>query len=123
MPVDDVVQQAVQEEPDSVSGQVRALVPAGDDVLAKVSSCRTVISAWAVRKATGRNVVLRGQSQQSRAWFPVEQLPFEEMWDDARYWLPQVLAAQAIEAEIVFAEDCETVAEATVNSAQVTSPQ
>jgi hypothetical protein len=34
-----------------------------------------------------------------------------------------VLAAQAIEAEIVFAEDCEAVAEATVNSAQVTSPQ
>jgi 8-oxo-dGTP diphosphatase len=48
------------------------------------------------------------------AWFPVERLPFEDMWDDARYWLPQVLAGEEVTADIVFADDCETVAEATV---------
>lgn len=78
------------------------------------------VSVFASARAIGD---ARETGEVAPAWFPLEQLPFEEMWDDARYWLPQVLAEQAIEAEIVFAEDCETVAEATVNSAQVTRPQ
>jgi hypothetical protein len=32
------------------------------------------------------------------------------MWDDARYWLPRVLAGQHVEAAITFADDCATVA-------------
>jgi hypothetical protein len=32
------------------------------------------------------------------------------MWDDARYWLPRVLAGQHVEATITFADDCATVA-------------
>jgi hypothetical protein len=32
------------------------------------------------------------------------------MWDDARYWLPVVLAGQRVRANITFAADCATVA-------------
>ncbi len=33
-----------------------------------------------------------------------------QMWDDARYWLPRVLAGQHVAVTITFAEDCATVA-------------
>ncbi len=32
------------------------------------------------------------------------------MWDDARYWLPRVLAGQHVAVTISFAADCATVA-------------
>jgi 8-oxo-dGTP diphosphatase len=42
-------------------------------------------------------------------WFPVADLPLDGMWDDARYWLPLVLAGHHVTAEVIFADDCETV--------------
>jgi 8-oxo-dGTP diphosphatase len=43
-------------------------------------------------------------------WFGIDALPFAGMWDDARYWLPIVLAGHRVIAEITFADDCATVA-------------
>jgi 8-oxo-dGTP diphosphatase len=48
------------------------------------------------------------------AWFAVDALPLDAMWDDAAYWLPQVLAGRCLDAEIVFADDCAHVASSTV---------
>jgi 8-oxo-dGTP diphosphatase len=44
------------------------------------------------------------------SWFGLGSLPLELMWDDARYWLPLVLAGQRVRADITFADDCATVA-------------
>ena len=49
------------------------------------------------------------------AWYSIDTVPFDHMWDDSRYWLPQILAGQPLEAQITFAED-----NATVRDAQVT---
>jgi len=43
-------------------------------------------------------------------WFATDTLPFDGMWDDARYWMPLVLAGHLVTADITFAEDCATVA-------------
>jgi 8-oxo-dGTP diphosphatase len=43
-------------------------------------------------------------------WYRQEALPLAGMWDDARYWLPRVLAGQRVTAVITFADDCATVA-------------
>ena len=43
-------------------------------------------------------------------WFAERELPFDQMWDDARYWLPRVLAGQHVALTISFAADCATVA-------------
>jgi 8-oxo-dGTP diphosphatase len=43
-------------------------------------------------------------------WFTADRLPFDGMWDDAKYWLPVVLAGGRVDADITFADDCATVA-------------
>ena len=35
-------------------------------------------------------------------WSPLTAVPYGEMWEDDRYWLPQVLAGQHINAGFVF---------------------
>jgi len=47
-------------------------------------------------------------------WFPVADLPLTRMWDDAKYWLPRVLAGERLRATFTYAADCETVAAATL---------
>ena len=51
------------------------------------------------------------------AWYPVGGVPYEQMWDDAREWLPHVLAGERIEAEFEFAADCETITAARITPA------
>lgn len=36
------------------------------------------------------------------AWYPVGGLPFAEMWDDDRYWLPRVLAGERLTGDFLF---------------------
>lgn len=43
-------------------------------------------------------------------WFAEDALPLDLMWDDARYWVPRVLAGEHVDVVITFADDCETVA-------------
>jgi 8-oxo-dGTP diphosphatase len=48
-------------------------------------------------------------------WFPVSELPLDRMWDDARHWLPRVLAGERISAAFTYADDCDTVAGAKID--------
>jgi 8-oxo-dGTP diphosphatase len=43
-------------------------------------------------------------------WFGEHELPLAQMWDDAKYWLPLVLAGEHVDVVITFAADCATVA-------------
>ncbi len=47
-------------------------------------------------------------------WFPVDALPWEGMWDDAAYWLPQIIDGTWIDARIVLNPDNSSVAAAVV---------
>jgi 8-oxo-dGTP diphosphatase len=44
-------------------------------------------------------------------WFPFAALPLDRMWDDARHWLPRVLAGERVRATFTYADDCDTVAD------------
>ncbi len=46
-------------------------------------------------------------------WQPIDDLPFDRMWDDGRYWLPRVLAGEQLAVTCVYGKDLETVAEVT----------
>ena len=38
-------------------------------------------------------------------WFKISEIPYEEMWEDDRYWLPLVLNGYLVEAEFWFNEN------------------
>lgn len=42
-------------------------------------------------------------------WTPVSSLPINEMWDDARYWLPDLLQGTPVVATFAFGSDLSTV--------------
>jgi 8-oxo-dGTP diphosphatase len=42
-------------------------------------------------------------------WFAIDQLPYNQMWQDAHYWLPLVLAGRRLALRIYFAANLETV--------------
>lgn len=44
-------------------------------------------------------------------WFAEQAVPYPLMWDDARYWLPRVLAGEHVDMRFTFAADCATVAQ------------
>lgn len=35
-------------------------------------------------------------------WTPTDKIPYEEMWEDDIFWLPQVLAGQCVDGRFVF---------------------
>ena len=43
------------------------------------------------------------------AWVPMEQVPLGEMWDDAQYWLMDVLNGGRVSAFFTFGRDLSTV--------------
>lgn len=38
-------------------------------------------------------------------WFRYEDIPFDEMWDDDRLWLPRVLAGESVQGFFTFVEE------------------
>lgn len=48
------------------------------------------------RGGGGGNDVKQGQ------WYAPEQIPYNDMWADDRYWMPQVLRGQYVEGHFVF---------------------
>lgn len=51
------------------------------------------------------------------AWYDITDLPLDGMWDDAKYWLPQVLAGETVHASFTFGEDLKTVSESSFEAA------
>ena len=58
---------------------------------------------------------LREGREMRPAWYPVDEVPFEQMWHDGSYWLPRFLAGERIRGHFVFGEDNETVADVAID--------
>ncbi|BDI22453.1 8-oxo-dGTP diphosphatase [Herbiconiux sp. L3-i23] len=52
----------------------------------------------------------RASSELAPRWYPIDALPLERMWDDARRWLPRVLTGERISVDCSYADDNDTVA-------------
>lgn len=42
-------------------------------------------------------------------WFEKNAIPFDTMWDDAKYWLPMVLEGKKVNGEFVFNENLKVI--------------
>lgn len=45
----------------------------------------------------------------SPAWYDVNTIPHDAMWDDAQHWLPEVLAGGSLTATFTFGSDLKTL--------------
>ena len=74
---------------------------------------------WSQQVEVYRATAWQGEPQESDemrpAWFPLDQIPYPAMWQDARYWLPPILAGRCIQAEFIFEADNETIQSVTVS--------
>jgi len=56
-----------------------------------------------------------GEAVESREmiprWFDLDDIPYEGMWEDGRYWLPPILAGKSVKGRFVFNADNDTLAE------------
>ncbi|MGK2852498.1 MAG: hypothetical protein ACSLE3_00070 [Microbacteriaceae bacterium] len=43
------------------------------------------------------------------SWYRIDNVPYHRMWDDARLWLPMVLAGGRVDQAFTFGEDLATV--------------
>lgn len=50
----------------------------------------------------------------SPAWFAVDRLPLNQMWDDAAYWLPNVLSGRRVRGTFIYTDDNASVAEFSI---------
>lgn len=57
------------------------------------------------------------ESEEMRpAWFAIDAMPFAQMWDDARYWLPQLIAGETLRLTISYGDDNATVSHVSDNT-------
>ena len=42
-------------------------------------------------------------------WFGEDQIPFDQMWQDDKYWLPHFIKNKYVNAYFLFKEDQETI--------------
>jgi 8-oxo-dGTP diphosphatase len=57
--------------------------------------------------------VWEGEPEESEeivpAWYPVDSIPFERMWQDNCHWLPRILAGERVRARYTYAADNATI--------------
>ncbi len=39
------------------------------------------------------------------AWFPIDKIPYKNMWDSDKLWIPHILAGKRLEAEFTFTDE------------------
>lgn len=69
--------------------------------------------SWSQRSSVFVTTRWQGEPAESDelvpAWHDVADLPLDEMWDDARQWLPDVLVGGHVSHEFTFGDDLATV--------------
>ncbi|SDS47115.1 8-oxo-dGTP diphosphatase [Microterricola viridarii] len=58
----------------------------------------------------------RESNELNPEWVDLDAVPYAEMWDDARFWLPEVLAGGEVRRDFTFGEDLASVVDATLSA-------
>jgi 8-oxo-dGTP diphosphatase len=63
-----------------------------------------IVFLFSCNKSTGR---IRRSNEGKLKWFTIESIPYDEMWDDDRIWLPQLLDGNSFAGDFYFSENYE----------------
>ena len=74
-----------------------------------------IVYVYLTRKWQGKIVE---SNEVDPRWYPVDRIPYVEMWADGAHWLPPVLSGRQIIARFEFAADNETLAKIEVKDEQ-----
>ena len=71
-----------------------------------------VVHVYVVRQWKGEPT----ESDEMRpAWFPLENIPYSQMWPDDSYWLPHILKGKYVKAKFIFGADQKTIIDYSLN--------
>jgi 8-oxo-dGTP diphosphatase len=71
------------------------------------------IPAWSVNIFSATDFVgepMSGEEGELR-WFPIEEIPYNEMWEDDRHWLPLLIRGEDFDGEFYFTKDASKLLE------------
>lgn len=60
------------------------------------------VTVYLTKKWSGRP---KETEEMKPRWFKIKDIPYDKMWEDDIYWLPQVLNGNTIEGEFLFNSD------------------
>lgn len=113
-PGEDPVAGAVREVEEETGLHVSDLAPAG---LLRFYFGQEEAPDWIVH--VFRTGTVAGEARAGReghlAWHPVEALPYDEMWEDDRHWLPLLLAGHPFEGDFYFDREAQRLLRYTLN--------
>jgi 8-oxo-dGTP diphosphatase len=75
--------------------------------------------SWSQKVHVFRATAWDGSPHESRemipVWFSIEDIPFDQMWQDGYHWLPRILSGERITAHFRFCPDNETIEQVEIN--------
>lgn len=75
-------------------------------------SWNQTVYVFVTEKWTGKPIAAadgKGEIEVRPDWFDFEKLPLSAMWDDAKYWLPQVLKGDSVHIDFLFDENLKVI--------------
>lgn len=84
------------EESGLIAGQLRKV---GDIVFHNSETEHHRVEIFSVDDYTGE---ITENDEMEPRWFSFEEIPYESMWEDDRYWLPLFLSRKSFEGEFFF---------------------
>lgn len=95
-----ILEAAMRELREEVGLTASALLPVGQLQFSFIDeSPDLLVHLFTVEEYEG---VVAETDEMKPAWFLINEVPYDEMWPDDRYWLPQVLSGQVCQGRFVF---------------------
>ncbi|MEM2216987.1 MAG: 8-oxo-dGTP diphosphatase [Thermofilaceae archaeon] len=101
------VEAAIREGVEEVSVKILELEPAGKlEFYSTNDNPDWVVYIYRSKKFEGEP---KPSEEAEPQWYDIESLPYCEMWEDDRVWLPQVLAGKTVEGKFWFDKDYQKI--------------
>jgi len=104
LPGESITKTAKRETEEEIGIKVKEMKRIGTiyfffDKMPKDQNWNQQVAVFAIKKWSGRP---RESEEMKPEWFDMDSIPFNKMWDDDKYWLPEIINGFIIEATFIF---------------------